>query len=86
MEHLGLEIQIISFLPGMGDRKELGNLLFAVIKRFFKVAQCFGFHAANQLDMGGLDFNIQPPDVEGKVPAGSPDQVGDEFAGMGGMG
>ena len=85
MEDLGLKIQVVSFLTGMGDREELGDLVLAIIECRFKVPDCLRFDTADKPDNRRFHLDTDIPYVNGGIPPEPADKVGQEFPGVRGM-
>jgi len=86
MEDLGFEINVISFLAGMGDREQLGNLAFTVIQDRLKVAERLGPDPADKPGDRCFHFDADIPDVNGQIAAEPVNEAREEFTGMAGVG
>ena len=70
----------------MGDRKELGDLVLAVVEDLFEIAEHFRFDPADEPDDRGFDLDIQAADIDGMVPAELAGEVREELAGVADVG
>jgi hypothetical protein len=86
MEDLGFEINAASFLAGMSDREQLGNLVFTVIENRFKVAERLWPDPADKPGDRCFHFNTDIPDIEGEIAAEPVDEARKKFTGMARMG
>jgi hypothetical protein len=85
MEDFGLKVQVIAFLAGMGDSKELGYLVLAIVEDLFKVAEGCGFDPAHQPGYRGFDLDSHIPETYRVIVAEFFKQVREQLPRMAGV-
>jgi hypothetical protein len=66
----------------MGDREQLGDLVFAVVKDRFKIAKRLRPDPADKPGDRRFHFNANITDINREVPAELFNKMGEEFPGM----
>jgi hypothetical protein len=86
MEDLGFEIDVTTFLAGMGDREQLGDLVLTVIEDRLKIAERLGPDPADKPGDRCFHFDTDVPDIYGEIAAEPVNKTREKFTGMAGMG